>query len=267
MANVRYKKPSEGMERMIIKPEVSDRPSLGMTEVRGEIYYLSPDIIIPYKNQARKDMDEVALSELAESIQSQGIIQPLQIIPSLASKGNFEVVSGERRLRAAKNIGLDKVPCIILDRDRDADEIALIENIQRENLHPIELADAVSKILEEKKYGDHKEIAKRIGISKSQISQLLAISRLPEDVKQHLLYNKNIRINFLRKLAYLKNENEVREKVFGEPHVCDAYKSIIRVSFNGDTFKFDQLKIEQLSLSEKGRLKDEMSDLIKKLSS
>jgi len=265
MANVRYKQPSEGMERMIIKPEMSNRPSLGMTEVRGEIYYLSPDIIIPYKNQARKDIDEDALSELAASIQSQGIIQPLQIIPSLDNKGNFEVVSGERRLRAAKKIGLDKVPCIILDRDRDADEIALIENIQRENLHPIELADAISKILEEKKYGDYKEIGKRIGVSKSQISQFLAISRLPKEVKEHLLCNKSVGINYLRKLAYLKNEDEVREKVFGSSQVHNAYKSIIRLSFNGEAFKFDQLKIDHLSVSEKSRLKEELSSLVKNI--
>lgn len=265
MANVRYKQPSEGMERMIIKPEMSNRPSLGMTEVRGEIYYLSPDIIIPYKNQARKDIDEDSLAELAVSIHSQGIIQPLQVIPSLDNKGNFEVVSGERRLRAAKKIGLDKVPCIILDRNRDADEIALIENIQRENLHPIELADAISKILEEKQYGDYKEIGKRIGVSKSQISQLLAISRLPQDVKEHLLCNKSVRINYLRKLAYLKNEDEVREKVFSGSHVHSSYKSIIRLSFNGESFKFDQFKIDHLSSSEKLLLKEELSSLVKSI--
>lgn len=265
MANVRYKEPSEGMERMIVKPEMSDRPSLGMTEVRGEIYYLSPTIIIPYKNQARKDIDEDSLSDLAASIQSQGIIQPLQIIPSLENRGNFEVVSGERRLRAAKKIGLDKVPCIILDRDRDADEIALIENIQREDLHPIELADAVANILEGKQYGNNKEIAKRIGISKSQISQLLAISRLPVDVKKQLLSKKNVRINFLRKLAYLKNEEEVRNKVFGEFHAASPYKSIIRLSFNGESFKIDQLKIDHLLPPERLKLKDELSALIKNL--
>lgn len=265
MANVRYKQPSEGMERMIIKPETSDRPSLGMTEVRGEIYYLNPDIIIPYKNQARKDIDEDGISDLATSIQSQGIIQPLQIIPSLDNVGNFEVVSGERRLRAAKKLGLDKVPCIILDRERDADEIALIENIQRENLHPIELAEAVSKILEEKKYGDHKIIAKRVGISKSQISQLLAISRLPDDVKKHLLCNKNIKINYLRKLAYLKNEVEVREKVFGDSRSHNAYKSIIRISFNGTSFQFDQLKVNHLSSSEKMKLMEKFEEVVQKL--
>ncbi|MGC8483845.1 MAG: ParB/RepB/Spo0J family partition protein [Thermodesulfobium sp.] len=265
MAKVKYKEPSVGLARMIVKPENDSRPSLGMTEVKGEIYYLSPELIIPFKNQARKDFNEEGLLELASSIESQGIIQPLQIIHSQKHEGKFEVVSGERRLKAAKIAGLSIVPCMILDRDKDAEEIALIENIQREDLHPIELADAVSKLLEGKKHGSQNELANRIGISKSQMSHLVVISQLPSDVKKHFLMNKNIQMGYLRKIAYIKDEKIIREKVFNKTYKQRMYNSILRLSYNGLSFRIDQLKTDHLSSEEKALLKKELLDLLNKI--
>jgi ParB family chromosome partitioning protein len=264
MANVKYKKPSQGMIRMVVKSDDESRPSIGLTEVKGEIYYLSPNIIIPYKNQARRDINEENLLELMSSIRSQGIIQPLQIIPSLKDEGKFEVVSGERRLIASKKIGLDKVPCMILDRGRDADEIALIENIQRENLHPIELADAIANLME-KNQKNQSEIAERIGVSKQQISHLMAISRLPEDVKEHLIQKTDIKVNFLKKIAYLKDKDFVRESVFGSRKDEEKFKSILRLSSNGKTIRFDHFKIANLSNFEKNLLTIELKQIIEKL--
>ncbi len=265
MAKIKYKEPSIGMTRMMIKSNDESRPSLGMTEIKGEVYYLSPDLIIPYKNQARRIINEKDLSELTSSIQSQGIIQPLQIIKSFEHEGKFEVISGERRLRAAKKLDLAKVPCMILDRDRDADEIALIENIQRENLHPVELADAIAHLLKNKKYMSQTEAAERIGVSKQQISHLLAVSRLPEDVKQYLYKKKDININFLKKIAYLRDETEIREKIFREKNYQNKYKSVLRLSSNGKDFRFDHLKLDKLSVAEKLLLKNELLNLIKRL--
>ena len=254
------------MTRMIVKPDNESRPSIGLTEVKGEIYYLSPNIIIPYKNQARRDINEETLLELISSIQSQGIIQPLQIIPSLENEGKFEVVSGERRLMASKKIGLDKVPCMILDRNRDADEIALIENIQRESLHPIELADAIAKLLK-KKQKNQSEIAERIGVSKQQISHLMAISRLPEDIKENLIQKTGIKISFLKKMAYLKDKDSAREIVFGFRKDEEKFRSIFRVSSNGKRIRFDHLKIEKLSNLEKNLLTAELKQLVSRLDS
>lgn len=265
MAKVKYKKSLDGINRMVVKVNQNSRPSLGMTEVKGEIYYLSPEVIISYKNQARKEINKSALAELATSIQSQGIIQPLQLIPSISNEGKFEVVSGERRLRAAKIIGLDVVPCMILNRDRDAEEIALIENIQREDLHPIELADAVAKLLHGTKHGSQTEAAERLGVSKSQISHLLAISRLPEDVRKYLVLKRDIKIDFLKKIAYLKDEKCIRDKVFNSYNTHKKYRDVLRVSFNGELFRFDRLKIEKLSSTEKNLFRDELLNLLKKL--
>lgn len=83
MGNVNYKKPPESMKRMVIQNAGKSRPSIGMTEVKGEIYYLSPDIIIPYKNQARREIDETALEELSLSIKTHGIINHFKLFVQL----------------------------------------------------------------------------------------------------------------------------------------------------------------------------------------
>lgn len=265
MGKVTYKQPSKIMNRMVIKPTIETRPSLGMTEVKGEIYYLNPNIIRPYKNQARKNISEESLFNLVASIESNGIIQPLQVIPSLDYKDSYEVVSGERRLRAAIKIGLDKVPCMVLDREKDANEIALIENIQREDLHPIELAEAITTLLKDQQHGSQSELASRIGVSKQQISHLVAIARMPEDVKQHLLKNKELKINTIKSIAYIHDETELRNKVFKSTNPQQIFKSFLRISFNGDTFKLDKTKTYKLTVDQKETLKEKLSDFIKKL--
>lgn len=176
------------------------------------------------------------------------------------------MVSGERRLNAARKVGMETVPCMILDRDKDANEIALIENLQRVDLHPIELADAISLTLSDSKYGSQSELADRIGVSKQQISHLVAISRLPVDVKNHLLQKREISVSELRKLAYLKDENLVRAKIFGMSSDKKKYKSLLRLTYNGENFKFDHLKIDKLTVNEKISLKLELEKIITMLS-
>jgi len=133
-----------------------------MEKFVGEYYFLSIEKLIPYQKQARRIFNEEEIQELAQTIKEHGIKSPLLVINSKNHQGSFEVVSGERRLRAAKIVGLTKLPCIIID-DNQAEEVALIENIQRENLHPIELADALAKLLDEKKHGQQIEMAEKIG--------------------------------------------------------------------------------------------------------
>lgn len=265
MAKVKYKAPTSGMSRMVKKPEAESRPSISMTEVKGEIYYLSPEIIIPYKNQARREFDDESLNELALSIKSHGIIQPLQIIQSDTVSGKFEVVSGERRLRAAQILDLDQVPCMILDKDKESEEIALIENIQRKNLHPIELADAISVLVNKKGHGGQSEVANTIGVSKQQISHYMSIASLPQDVKDFLIKNKEIKVKQLRDLSYLKNEEDIRRKVFGASRDSKKLISILRLSTTGSEILIDQNKSEKLSEKEKQQLKEALSQIIRAL--
>jgi ParB family chromosome partitioning protein len=126
------------------------------------------------KYQPRRDMGSEALEELANSIRVQGIIQPL--IVREINYQNYEIVAGERRWRAAKMVGLDKIPCIVKKiEDEDAISIALIENIQRENLNAMEEAIALKRLLEEFKL-THIEVAKAIGKSRASVSNLLRLS-------------------------------------------------------------------------------------------
>jgi ParB family transcriptional regulator, chromosome partitioning protein len=133
------------------------------------------------KYQPRKDMDSNALQELANSIHVQGIIQPLVVRESEHQK--YEIIAGERRWRAAKIAGLTNIPCLIKNvQDNAAIAIALIENIQRENLNAMEEAIALKRLLEEFEL-THTEVAKAVGKSRTTISNLLRLNNLNEDVK------------------------------------------------------------------------------------
>ena len=139
------------------------------------------DLIIPGPMQPRTDFDEGSLEGLADSIRSHGIVQPLLV---RRQGERYELVAGERRWRAARLAGLSKVPVVIKDvPDQDLLEIALIENIQRENLNPIEEAQAYKRLIEN--VGLTQEaLAARVGRDRSYITNYLRLLKLPEDLQQ-----------------------------------------------------------------------------------
>lgn len=133
----------------------------------------------PY--QPRKEFSAEAIRELADSIKEHGIIQPLIVRKSI--KG-YELVAGERRLRAAKEAGLQKVPVVIKQyTDQQLMEIALIENLQRENLNPIEEAEAYDKLMEHYNY-TQEELAKKIGKSRPHVANILRLLQLPQKIRE-----------------------------------------------------------------------------------
>jgi len=137
------------------------------------------------KFQPRRDFNEAALQELSESIRAQGVIEP--IIVRAISTNQYEIIAGERRWRASQLAGLDKVPCIIRHySDEEAAEVTLIENIQRENLNPIEEALALSRLLDDFYY-THEEIATAVGKSRSKITNSLRLLHLDTRVQQMLI--------------------------------------------------------------------------------
>ena len=142
----------------------------------------------PGKYQPRTRMDEEALNELAESIRTQGIMQPILVRP-LAGKasGKYEIIAGERRFRAATLAGLDEVPVLVKEvADEHAAAMALIENIQREDLNPLEEAQGVKRLLDE--FGmTHEQAARAIGRSRSATSNMLRLLNLAEPVQTMLL--------------------------------------------------------------------------------
>ncbi|CCN46196.1 Chromosome partitioning protein [Vibrio nigripulchritudo MADA3029] len=138
--------------------------------------------------QPRKDMEPEALSELAASIKSQGIIQP--IVVRQVGEQQFEIIAGERRWRAAKQAGLKQVPCLVKKvQDRAAVAMALIENIQREDLNAIEEAQALERLQDEFEL-THQQVADVIGKSRTTVSNLLRLNQLSVDVKRLVQTNK-----------------------------------------------------------------------------
>lgn len=147
---------------------------------------LSLEQVRPNKDQPRKEFDPEAIEELASSIERKGILQPI-IVRKTAKAGLYEIVCGERRFRAATLCGLEKIPAIIKDlADDEFLEWALIENIQREDLNPLEEAEAYQKLAEEHKISQE-EIAKRVGKSRVAITNTLRLLRLPQEIRFYIV--------------------------------------------------------------------------------
>jgi ParB family chromosome partitioning protein len=161
---------------------------LGQTDTpQGQPSTLAVNKLQAGKYQPRTRMDEGALAELAESIRAQGIMQPILVRPIDAGKGRYEIIAGERRFRAAQLAGLTEVPVLVKDvADEHAAAMALIENIQREDLNPLEEAQGVKRLLDE--FGlTHEQAAQAIGRSRSATSNLLRLLNLASAVQTMLL--------------------------------------------------------------------------------
>ena len=157
----------------------------------------------PY--QPRKEFDEEALQEFAESIKEHGVIQPIIVKKSI--KG-YELIAGERRTRASKLAGKETIPAIVREfNDQEMMEIALIENIQRENLNPIEEAEAFEQIIKTSQITQD-EAAKKFGKSRSYITNILGLLRLPERTRKYVTENK-ITMGHARALSKLSDADEI----------------------------------------------------------
>ncbi len=140
--------------------------------------------IVPNKEQPRKRFNEAALSELADSISQHGVIQPLLVRP--LSGGTYQLVAGERRWRASRMAGLKEVPVVIKElSDEEASVIAMIENLQREDLNAIEEADGIKYLMT--KYGlTQEEVSERVGKSRSAVANALRLLKLPESISEYV---------------------------------------------------------------------------------
>ena len=156
------------------------------------------------RSQPRKKFDDTAITELAESIRLHGMLQPTVVRP--IADGRYQIVAGERRWRAAKRVGLSEVPVIIRDlTDQEVYELALIENLQRENLNPIEEAVGYQTLMEQYQL-TQEEIAKAVGRSRSAVANCLRLLNLPQ-VVQGFLESGAITVGHAKALAAIKDEN------------------------------------------------------------
>ena len=193
--------------KMPVKKSFAARSSIYTSPARMEYYNLSVEGLIPYKYQARKSFSEDAMERLAESIKMHGIQSPLIVIP--VGDGKYEVISGERRLKAAKKLSLSEVPCIIRKNQESAEEIALIENIHREDLHPIELGEAYKQLLERKTFSSQSDIANHLSVQRTTISENIKFSEIPNRVKKRLIEERKNGRSFLREISSLHDEKRM----------------------------------------------------------
>ena len=192
-----YSNPLEQLEDMAHNAKEDDIVLLDVDELRSNPY------------QPRQNFDEEKLQELADSIKEYGVLEPIIVTKSV--KG-YEIVAGERRTKACKLAGLDKIPAIIKDfSDNDMMQIALLENIQREDLTAIEEAEAYSKLL--KVLGiTQDELAKKLGKSRSHITNMLGLLNLPDNVKNDVLEG-NISMRHAKVLSKISDEETVNSLV------------------------------------------------------
>ena len=161
-------------------------------------------------DQPRREFDEAALQALAESIKAAGVLQPLLVVEQ---NGRYRIVAGERRFRAARIAGLDEVPCIVRDfSPQEQMEAALIENLQREDLNPIEEAAAMKQFMEECHY-TQEQAAKRLGKSRPAVANSLRLLTLPQAVQQDVIAGR-ISAGHARVLAGI--EDEKRQIALGQ---------------------------------------------------
>ena len=179
----------------------------------------------PY--QPRQNFSEEKLEELASSIKKNGIIQPIAVRPNKTDNGKYEIVAGERRWLAAQRAGLHEIPVRVLDlSDVESLEVAIVENIQRDDLNPIEEARGYKRLNEEFKY-DHESISKLMSKSRSHVSNTLRLLTLPKDVVA-MLEEGSLTSGQARPLIGLSNASSVAEEIVAKNYSARRVEYLIK---------------------------------------
>ena len=185
---------------------------IGDSDVKITSNKISISSVIPNKYQPRKNFDKNSLEELTASIRERGIIQPIIVRASEDSNDKYELIAGERRWQAAQNAGLHEVPAVILNVDNlKSLEFAIVENVQRKDLNPIEEAEGYQRLINEFNY-DQEKVAKFIGKSRAHISNCIRLLSLPAKVIEHII-NDKISPGHAKILVGLDNSKLLAEKI------------------------------------------------------
>ncbi|GGH96243.1 chromosome partitioning protein ParB [Pseudomonas fluvialis] len=197
-----------------------------------ELQYLPLELIQRGKYQPRRDMDPAMLEELANSIRAQGVMQPIVVRPIAA--GRYEIIAGERRWRASQQAGLDTIPAMVREvPDEAAIAMALIENIQREDLNPIEEAVALQRLQQEFEL-TQQQVADAVGKSRTSVTNLLRLIALPEDIKT-LLAHGDLEMGHARALLGLpaQQQSEAARQVVARGLTVRQTEALVRQWLNG----------------------------------
>ena len=232
------------------KPEVKKKEKINHNRSKASIGDLSPN-----KYQPRVHFDEEKLVELTNSIRKNGIIQPIAVREDKVDPGRYEIVAGERRWLAAQKAGLHEVPIIILDLDdNEALEVAIVENIQRDDLNVIEEAKGYQRLSEEFGY-DHEKIAKFMSKSRSHISNTLRLLTLPKDVIA-LIEEESLSAGQARPLIGLPSATNIAEEIVSKNLSARSVELLVR-SKKGPQ-KSGQIKIDSNILSEQSKIQENL---------
>ena len=200
---------------------------IGDSDVKITNNKISISSIIPNKYQPRKNFDKNSLEELTASIRERGIIQPIIVRASEDSNNKYELIAGERRWQAAQNAGLHEVPAVILNVDNlKSLEFAIVENVQRRDLNPIEEAEGYKRLIDEFSY-DQEKVAKFIGKSRAHVSNCLRLLSLPQKIIEHIS-NEKISQGHAKILVGIENAELLAEKIISKKLSVRQAEALIR---------------------------------------
>ena len=227
---------------------------IGDNKINTGINRLQITDLIRNKFQPRKNFDKENLEELTNSIKERGIIQPIIVRNSEDQKNKYEIVAGERRWLAAQNAGLHEVPVVIIEaNDLKSLEFAIVENVQRHDLNPIEEAYGYQKLIDQFNY-DHEKVAKFIGKSRSHISNCLRLLSLPKEVME-MIENNNLSQGHAKVLVGLENALFLAKKIIDKKLSVRQAENLVRVfktnKIPKNVLKDANLKQLESSLKEK----------------
>jgi ParB family chromosome partitioning protein len=227
---------------------------IGETNVEPKKNLLAVSDLIPNKYQPRKVFDDVNLEDLTNSIKERGIIQPIIVRKSNEDKSRFEIIAGERRWLAAQRAGLHNVPVVIIDADDlKSLEFAIVENVQRHDLNPLEEAQGYKRLIDEFSY-DQEKVAKFIGKSRSYITNSLRLLSLPKDVIK-LIENQKLTSGHAKILVGLENASFVAAKILEKKFSVRQTENFVKIfknkTKNQKIFKDVNIRDLENSVSEK----------------
>ena len=200
---------------------------IGDSEVKENRTLISISSIIRNKYQPRKVFEKESLEELTNSIKERGIIQPIIVRKSENIIDKFEIIAGERRWQAAQKAGLHKVPAVVIEADNlKSLEFAIVENVQRRDLNPIEEAEGYKRLIDEFSY-DQEKVAKFIGKSRAHVSNCLRLLSLPQKIIEHIS-NEKISQGHAKILVGVENAELLAEKIISKKLSVRQAEALVR---------------------------------------
>ena len=220
---------------------------IGETKIEPQKNHLSISDLVPNKYQPRKIFDETNLEDLTNSIKERGVIQPIIVRKSIDDKSKFEIIAGERRWLAAQRAGFHRVPVVVTEADDlKSLEFAIIENVQRHDLNPLEEAEGYKKLIDEFSY-DQEKVSQFIGKSRSYIANSLRLLTLPDDVIK-LIETQKLTAGHAKILVGLNNSSFLAAKIVEKKLSVRQAEKLVKIFKKNKQKKNNQKDINILDL-------------------